>query len=294
MVAPLSLVGLATAWLWEIRRSTNAELARSVAAPDAARGVWPSAFDGKFRLRWHRGRFCKSYRSCVICGFLRDTWSCWICRCVCSQDFRWSGFGKSGNALRDREKESLQVAFPPSCSSLRSMELRTLRCSISRLNHHKGLRLDRPIFNVNAELPSGPVPFYLSTEPGGTCARRFSGHGSVAGGAVKVGYDCDEVAPLKDPAAGCGSVPQEKLQTQPLVKSSIPSGRQIASASSSVDLKSPTVLLVNSNWNEHWKVDHGNVIKVAGQLASRPGWLAASRHTLHIRYAPRSFAVGRC
>ena len=59
-----------------------------------------------------------------------------------------------------------------------------------------------------------------------------------------------------------------------------------------VDLKSPTVLLVNSNWNEHWKVDHGNVIKVAGQLAVDLAGLPPGRHTLHIRYAPRSFAIG--
>lgn len=293
VVAPLSLVGLPTAWLWKSGDPQTRSL-RAVSLRLTLLAVFGLLLSmGNFAplAPWSLLQKLPILRDlrvpsrhlvlldlplCLLAGFSLE----WIWK-------EWERAARPG-------KRILQVAFSAvlfvaavdgiayTAVQYQSFEITT-----------KGLRLDRPIFNVNAELPSGPVPFYFVN---GTWQYMretfFSGHGSVAGGAVKVGYDCDEVAPLqRAQQLDAGPVPQEKLQDTAageIVDSKWSPSQRIVT----VDLKSPTVLLVNSNWNEHWKVDHGNVIKVAGQLAVDLAGLPPGRHTLHIRYAPRSFAIG--
>jgi hypothetical protein len=56
-----------------------------------------------------------------------------------------------------------------------------------------------------------------------------------------------------------------------------------------VDVSRPSDVLVNENWNEHWHAEGGAVKSVAGRLAVavEPG-----RHTVLLRYRPRSFTIG--
>jgi hypothetical protein len=101
--------------------------------------------------------------------------------------------------------------------------------------------------------------------------------------------NCDEEAPLqRAEPLDVGPVEQLRLLdpgagTVALVHWS--PGRIVAQ----VDLVRPTDLLVNQNWNEHWRSDGGEVRAVAGRLAVR---LPAGRREITLRYRPRSFVVG--
>ncbi len=156
-----------------------------------------------------------------------------------------------------------------------------------------GWQWDRPIFNMTAQLPERPVPFYFIN---GTWREMrdtfFAGHGSVAGGPVKRGYDCDEEAPLqRADTIDAGPVAQEKL-LDPAAGEILDSKWSPNRRSITVALKSPTMLLLNSNWNEHWKSDLGQVTKAGGRLAVDLSMLPPGQHTIVVRYSPRSFTVG--
>ncbi len=156
-----------------------------------------------------------------------------------------------------------------------------------------GWQWDRPIFNMPAQLPEKPVPFYFIN---GTWREMrdtfFAGHGSVAGGAVKRGYDCDEEAPLqRADTIDAGPVPQEKL-LDPTAGEILDSKWSPSRRIITVLLRAPTVLVLNSNWNEHWKSSSGQVTKVGGRLAVDLSTLSPGQHTVVVRYAPRSFTVG--
>ncbi len=140
----------------------------------------------------------------------------------------------------------------------------------------------RGIFTVFLHAPEKPVPFFHADGDWRSMRDHlFQGHGSLG---------CDEEAPLQraeglDP----GDVAQERL-LDPSAGAVISSQWSPNRRTIAIDLRAPTTLLVNSNWNEHWKVDHGRVTKVAGRLAV--DGLPLGRGTVTLRYAPRSFDVG--
>ncbi len=138
------------------------------------------------------------------------------------------------------------------------------------------------VFTAPLRVPDGPVPFYhVPSDAAGMRGVLFAGHGALG---------CDEEAPLQraeglDP----GDVPQARLldpAAGEIVESKwTPNRREIT-----VELRRPTVLFVNSNWNEHWRTDLGRITRVAGRLSVDD--LPLGRHTVTLRYAPRSFTVG--
>ncbi len=139
----------------------------------------------------------------------------------------------------------------------------------------------RKLFTVVREPPDPPVRFY-HTEGNWRSMRDvlWAGHGSLG---------CDEEAPLqRAEALDPGDVPQERL-LDPAAGQVVSSDWTPNRRTITLDLQRPTVLLINSNWNEHWKSEVGRVTQVAGRLAVE---LPAGRQTVTLRYAPRSFAVG--
>jgi hypothetical protein len=103
---------------------------------------------------------------------------------------------------------------------------------------------------------------------------------------------CDEEAPLQRGDLDKGTVESGTEQAR-LDDPSAGSARQVDwtpnQVTVEVDLQRPTEVLVNQNWNEHWRSSDAEVIAVAGRLAFRgvPG-----KRTVVLRYRPRSFVVG--
>jgi hypothetical protein len=143
-------------------------------------------------------------------------------------------------------------------------------------------------FVAQVRTPPGPVPFYHV--PGDWSTMReevFAGRGVLR---------CDEEAPLqRAEALDEGEVPQERLLD--------PAAGEITAARFSpnrrvvtVDLQRDTLLLINSNWNEHFRADvdgkPGRVTRVAGRLAVDLAGLPPGRRVVTVRYAPRSFFIG--
>mgnify|MGYP006992414571 CR=1 FL=1 len=106
---------------------------------------------------------------------------------------------------------------------------------------------------------------------------------------------CDEEAPLqRAEQLEVGDVPQARLADpqagQVLAERFTPSRREISLELS----RSDTLLLINSNWNEHFRAEPAGaqVAKVAGRLAIDLRSLGPGRHTVVVEYAPRAFYVG--
>ena len=65
-----------------------------------------------------------------------------------------------------------------------------------------------------------------------------------------------------------------------------------------VDLARPATLVLNQNWNEHWRADRGAVVKWGGRWPADAdgGRLAVAtpggRYRLSVYYRPRSFVAG--
>ena len=145
------------------------------------------------------------------------------------------------------------------------------------------------VFTVRIVLPESPVPFY-----------HVKGHWSLMRDLMLQGHGvlgCDEEAPLqRAEALDENDVPQERLldPAAGTVTSSrwTPTRREIR-----VELqRSDTLLLLNSNWNEHWRSEdpRAPVVKIAGRLAVDLHGLGSGGHLVVLRYAPRSFTVGLC
>lgn len=109
---------------------------------------------------------------------------------------------------------------------------------------------------------------------------------------------CDEEAPLQRPAElDQGDVPQAKLldPTAGAIKDFrwTPNRMDI-----DVILEKPTQVWVNQNWNEHWKVNVGQVVMVGEKHKRdvRGGRLAvdmpAGTNTITLRYRPNTFIAG--
>ena len=99
---------------------------------------------------------------------------------------------------------------------------------------------------------------------------------------------CDEEAPLQRGELDPG--PGEQVR---LLDPSAGSAELVAWSPNrlaiAADLARPTEVLVNENWNEHWRARGGRAVSVAGRLAIAA---PAGRATLVLRYRPRSFVVG--
>ena len=101
--------------------------------------------------------------------------------------------------------------------------------------------------------------------------------------------ECDEEAPLQradeldvgagaqvrlaDPAAGSASL--VRFSPNEIV--------------ADVDVHRPVALLVNQNWNEHFTVEGGALVRVSGRLAAQ---LEPGRRTVTLRYRSRAFTIG--
>ncbi len=149
-------------------------------------------------------------------------------------------------------------------------------------------------FQVQMQAPAQPVPFYFIFGQWQTMrADVFAGHGTL---------HCDEEAPLqRADKLDVGDVPQARLQEaeagQVLSHRFSPNERVMQ-----VVLKRGTVLLINSNWNEHWRarisgpagssVNAVPILKIAGQLAVDLRALPPGEYLIAATYAPKSFAVG--
>lgn len=145
----------------------------------------------------------------------------------------------------------------------------------------------KDVFTVQILLPPAPVRFY-----------HVKGHWSLMRDLMLQGHGvlgCDEEAPLqRAEALDDNDVPQERLldPAAGAIAESLwtPSRREIT-----LDLtRSDTLLLINSNWNEHWRSadPRAPVTRLAGRLAVDLHGLGPGRHTIVLRYAPRSFFIG--
>lgn len=155
----------------------------------------------------------------------------------------------------------------------------------------------RGVFVVERELPAGPVPFFQVHGYWSNMRETlFAGHGSIDTPGSKYGPGCDEEAPLqRADALDAGDVPQARLLDpaagEVLDAPFTPNVRAIT-----VALRRPTTLVVNSNWNEHWRLDPplpgARITQVAGRLAIDLSGVVPGRHTVVLRYLPHSFTVG--
>lgn len=144
------------------------------------------------------------------------------------------------------------------------------------------------VFTIPLAVPAAPPRFFHVQGHWSQMRELMVQHGFGVMG-------CDEEAPLqRAEQLELGDVPQERLVDpqagQIVAQRFTPVRREIT-----VDLlRSDTLLLLNSNWNEHFRAaPRGAVItKVAGRLAVDLRGLAPGRHTIVVEYAPRSFLWG--
>jgi hypothetical protein len=117
----------------------------------------------------------------------------------------------------------------------------------------------------------------------------FENHGAIG---------CDEEAPLQRALVlDEGPKPQARLEDEAAGR--IEAVRWTPNrVELDLDLPAPAVVSVNENWNEHWRVDRGEMIRVGpklgrdkdgGRLGAR---VPAGRYTLAFVYRPRSFVAG--
>jgi hypothetical protein len=146
----------------------------------------------------------------------------------------------------------------------------------------------RGVFTIPLSVPGTPTRFFHVQGHWSQMRELMVQHGwGVLG--------CDEEAPLqRAEQLEVGDVPQARLDDpqagQVVAERFTPSRREIT-----LELaRAGTLLLVNSNWNEHFRAEPATVpvVKVAGRLALDLRSLGPGRHTVVVRYAPRTFYIG--
>ena len=145
----------------------------------------------------------------------------------------------------------------------------------------------KDVFTVHIVLPPERVRFY-----------HLKGHWSQMRDLMLQGHGvlgCDEEAPLqRAETLDENDVPQERL-LDPAAGTITDSQWTPTRRTITVELtRADTLLLINSNWNEHWHclTPQAELVKPAGRLAVDLKGLGPGRHTLVLQYAPRSFFVG--
>jgi hypothetical protein len=106
---------------------------------------------------------------------------------------------------------------------------------------------------------------------------------------------CDEEAPLqRAKSLELGNVPQARLAEPDagrILASEVTPNRRTVTLELA---RSTPLLLLNSNWNEHFvsRTPNTAIQNVAGQLAVEISHLAPGQQTVVVQYAPRSFTAG--
>lgn len=152
----------------------------------------------------------------------------------------------------------------------------------------------RGVFTVNLPAPAAPPRFF-----------HVQGHWSQMRELIFAGSGvsgCDEEAPLqRAKSIDLGAVPQVRLADETAGTIVAHHGTPNVHTTIVELARTDTRLLINSNWNEHFRLDAESVSRGArlskkdeaeGRLAVELSRLPPGRHTLQVRYAPRSFAVG--
>lgn len=145
-------------------------------------------------------------------------------------------------------------------------------------------------FDLRTTVAKEGTPFYqIVGEWRGMMANVFENHGAIG---------CDEEAPLQR-ALSLDEGPGPQARVEDATAGRIAATRWTPNrVELDVELSAPSVVSVNENWNEHWRVDHGEVVRVGPKLArdkdgGRLGArVPAGRYTLAFVYRPRSFVAG--
>jgi len=154
-------------------------------------------------------------------------------------------------------------------------------------------------FDLRWTLPAAGAPFYqVVGEWRSMMSNVFENHGAIG---------CDEEAPLQRALKlDEGPLPQARVEDPTTGRIGLlrwtPNRVEL-----DVDLRAPSVVSVNENWNEHWRVEligdarraeYGEVVRVGpklerdkdgGRLGAR---VPAGRYTVAFIYRPRSFVAG--
>lgn len=149
----------------------------------------------------------------------------------------------------------------------------------------------RQVFSVQLSAPKSPPPFTFIPSHWSRMREDVFGGVGVLG--------CDEEAPLQRAAQlDVGAVPQAKL-SDPALGTVLSVVRTPLRWEVTLDLqRTDGQLLLNTNWNEHWKPDAATaklglpVVKPTGQLALDLRALSPGTHRVGVRYMPRSFLFG--
>lgn len=149
----------------------------------------------------------------------------------------------------------------------------------------------RGVFRLRLLPPSAPPPFYHVEGHFSTMRELiFAGHGVLR---------CDEEAPLQradaldlSPEASAQARLVDATAGEVLAHLFTPNLRTITLNLRRTD----TLLLLNSNWNEHFHIRRpaqgASIARVAGRLAVDLRGLSPGLHTIEVIYRPRSFTVG--
>ncbi|HEX2573404.1 MAG TPA: hypothetical protein VH877_27895 [Polyangia bacterium] len=199
----------------------------------------------------------------------------------------WAGFGLDRVILALRQ---LGTARPSMSRSAKGVAGAVMAAGVLAVGIEGAVFWTWAFTGVFVVPQAPPVP--PASTPGQTEFYQIKGNLAWMFTSVLAGYgvlNCDEEAPLqRAESLDVGQVEQLRLLdpsagTVTLVHWS--PARVVAQ----VELARPTDLLVNENWNEHWKSDRGEVRAVAGRLAVR---LPVGQHEVTLRYRPRSFVAG--
>jgi hypothetical protein len=198
------------------------------------------------------------------------------------------------------------VAFPLLCGAAlddlwarlrkggRSRAARLLAAGVLAAALVDGVAFDwfcfKKVFDYPLQVAERDAPFYqVKGEWRVMMNHVLAGHGAIA---------CDEEAPLeRAEELDEGDVAQVRLFD--------PAAGELGAVRWSpnrvevdVALTRPAIVMFNENWNEHWRSDHGRVVRVGNKHprdvdGGRLGVEAdAGRYTLAVSYLPRSFVVG--
>ena len=171
-----------------------------------------------------------------------------------------------------------------------------LAFGVVRFMHGLG---DVPVFSLKWNLANEGAPFYqVVGNWREMMSNVFENHGAIG---------CDEEAPLQR-ALKLDEGPGPQARIEPPANGTILATRWTPNrVELDVELRAPSVVSVNENWNEHWKLEllgdardaeNGQILRVGPKLErDRDGGRLGARvprghYTIAFVYRPRSFVVG--